>query len=229
MLDGVWSAFLASHYLADEVRIGSRNAILDCGCAFWIQSEGLDTTRCVVFFNRELGVPIVNSSFTYCRDVFPLTLAVRWDIDVAHFDLVLEQSQAAFAFAELMRRSENWRSFISRVASPSGAAAPSHAAGAAHTPASEESMEPVLPHKYAMTNANVRALRKQARSSKWAIGLGSLVERYVDATIDDAPDPEVPDVSITSAAMGLLEAAQDSWVSFSKHKEHKPFLETSTG
>ena len=47
------------------------------------QSEQLSMTRCAVLFNRQLGVPMVSSSFTFYRDVFLFALAVRWGIDVA--------------------------------------------------------------------------------------------------------------------------------------------------
>ena len=80
------------------------NAVLDCSYTFWVQSEALNTTSGVVLFHQELGVPIVNSNFQYYRDAFSFTLAVRWDVDVARFDLVPEQSQVAFAFVDAVKR-----------------------------------------------------------------------------------------------------------------------------
>ena len=47
---------------------------------------------------------MVSSSFTFYRDAFLFALAVRWDIDVARFDLGIEQSTAAFGFVNLMQR-----------------------------------------------------------------------------------------------------------------------------
>ena len=126
-----------------------------------------------MLFHRELGLPIVNSSFTYYRDVFLFALAVRWDIDVASFDLVPKQAQAAFSFIELMQRSEHQREFAHRVTSPSGdRLAGSGFAGGVQT----NQANPVLPHKYAPTKAHVHAVRKQAGASKWAIRLGKLIE-----------------------------------------------------
>ena len=60
-----------------------------------------------MLFHRELGVPIVNSSFTYYRDVFLLALAVRWDLEVARFDLVPDQARAAFSLIKFMQRSDH--------------------------------------------------------------------------------------------------------------------------
>ena len=120
VLDGAWSTFLALLQFADDVPVDSRNAVRDCGCAFWQHSEGLNTTRCAVLFESELGVPIVNSSFTYYRDVLPFALAVHWDIDVPRLDLVPHQAQAAFSFIELMQRSDHRREFANRVAFPPG-------------------------------------------------------------------------------------------------------------
>ena len=53
-----------------------------------MQSVKLNTTRCVVLFNRELGVPIVSPTFLYYREVFLFALAV----DVVRFDLMPEPS-----------------------------------------------------------------------------------------------------------------------------------------
>ena len=97
IMDTVWS-FISMAQLAHNVPVESRQAVLDCEFTFWTQSEPLNTTRCAVLFNRSPGVPIVSSSFTYYRDVFLFALAVRWNVNVARFDLVPEQSQVAFAF-----------------------------------------------------------------------------------------------------------------------------------
>ena len=82
----------------------SRRAILDCSYTFWTQSEHLNTTQCAVLFNRQLGVPMVSSSFTFYRNAFLFALAVRWDIDVARFNLLIEQPTTAFGFVNLMQR-----------------------------------------------------------------------------------------------------------------------------
>ena len=47
------------------------------------------------------------------------------------------------------------------------------------------SEEEEAPHRYALTKANVPAVRKQAGLSKWAIKLGKLLEGYLDYTSND--------------------------------------------
>ena len=68
-----------------------------------------------------------------------------------------------------------------------------------------------LPHKHGLAKAHVRAVRKEAGSSKWAIRLGKLLEGDPDfvAVDNEADDPM--DESVNTAAVGLLDAAQDVW------------------
>ena len=45
-----------------------------------------------------------------------------------------------------------------------------------------------MPDKYAMTEANIRAVRKQAGASRWAIRLGQLIEHILE---EPPPDVDV--------------------------------------
>ena len=179
-----------------------------------------------MLFHRELGVPIVNSSFTYYRDVFLLALAVRWDLEVARFDLVPDQARAAFSLIKFMQRSDHRREFANRVASPpgerptGGSAGGAHEAGTADAPGADDPADHVLPHKYALTKAHVRAVRKQAGASKWAIRLRKLIQGYLDAAAIDPMDLDGMDVTMTSAGMGLLDATQDVWDVILKTADH---------
>ena len=55
-----------------------------------------------MLFRRLLGVPMVSAEFVTYRDAFLFALSVHWDVDVAKYDLTPEQSQAAFAFVDLL-------------------------------------------------------------------------------------------------------------------------------
>ena len=70
------------------------------------RGENLEPTKfgMAKFIVQQLGVPMVSSSFTFYRDAFLFALAVRWDIDVERFDLVIEQFTAAFGFVNVMQR-----------------------------------------------------------------------------------------------------------------------------
>ena len=75
IMDSAWSTFLSCAHLADEIPVESRQAILDCGYTFWTQLDQLNTTRCAVLFNKQLGVPMVSSFFTFYRDAFLFAMA----------------------------------------------------------------------------------------------------------------------------------------------------------
>ena len=181
------STFLSCAHLADEIPVESRQAILDCGYTFWTQWDQLNTTRCAVLFDKQLGVPRVSFSFTFYRNAFLFALAVRWDIDVACFDLIMEQSIAAFGFVNLIQRAarpntEAGNSGLPHRSSagPQGAADGQRGDGgaeAAHAGVPEHD----VPDKYAMTKANVRAVRKQAGASRWVIRLGRMIEHILEA------------------------------------------------
>ena len=51
-----------------------------------------------IFFDM-LGVPMVNSSFTYHRDALLFGMMLHWGLVVQLFDLTPEQPAAAFALA----------------------------------------------------------------------------------------------------------------------------------
>ena len=177
-------------------------------------------TQCTVLFNRQLGVPMVSSSFTFYCDANLFALAVRWDIDVARFDLVIEHSTAVFGFVNLMQHAARPHAEVGNLGSPVrsstghwGTAEGPRGDGvaeAAHAGVPEQDM----PDKYAMTKASVRAVQKQAGGSRWAIRLGRLIEHILE---EPPPDVDVQmgdvygNVGPPIAGHGLLEMAAELW------------------
>ena len=77
--------------LAEDLLVQSRNVILHCWFTYWNASATHNTTRCAVRFRRRLGVSTVSSSFVRYKLAFLLARSVRWDVDVAWYDLSLEE------------------------------------------------------------------------------------------------------------------------------------------
>ena len=92
VLDKAWCTVLDTPGLAEDVPVESRNVVLDCGFTSSNVFSTRNTTRCAVLFRRVLGVSMVSSSFVTCRDAFLFALFVHWDVDMATYDLSLEQS-----------------------------------------------------------------------------------------------------------------------------------------
>ena len=68
--DGAWCAMLEQPLLTAEVPLDIAQAVLDMGYLHWTSSRRLSTSRCSLLFRSPLGVPIVNSSLTYYRNLF---------------------------------------------------------------------------------------------------------------------------------------------------------------
>ena len=171
VMDAAWSTFIAMAHLTDEVPIKSRRGVLHCGFTFLVQSESLNTTKCAVLFNKNLGLPIISSSFTYYCGVFLFAVAVQWDVNVARFDLVSEQSQAAFAFVDLMQHNDHHCDHSAGPPMPRAHAGHAASPGAERTDDTKviidapEGTESAIPPKYALNKANVHAMRKLAGAS----------------------------------------------------------------
>ena len=227
-LDTAWCTLLDTPGLAEDVPVKSRTPVLDCGFTCWNSSSTLTTTHCAVLFRRLLGVPMVSSVFVTYREAFLFAFSVRWDVDVTRYDLSPEQSQAAFAFVDLLAADLTY----GRAGFASGDEATARrAAGAAPGPSVDadepsEAERPSYaggefeePDKYAMTKQNIRAVRKQARASRWAIRLGRLLESIIVDTDDREVNSAGMDVDCgrSQAAMepgnggSKLEVAMEVW------------------
>ena len=71
---------------------------------WWTSSSTRTVTRCVVFFHKLLGVPLISSEFPKYLDALLFALAVHSDVDVAKYDPSLEQSQATFGHLPFKKR-----------------------------------------------------------------------------------------------------------------------------
>ena len=67
-----------------------------------------------------------------------------------------------------------------------GTAGPSTAGADMGAAATHDAVEPNILPKYSLTKANVRAVRKQAGASRWAICLGKLLEHMIEEPAADA-------------------------------------------
>ena len=227
-LDTAWCMLLDTPGLAEDVPVESRTPVLDCGFTCWNSSLTLTTTRCAVLFRRLLGVPMVSSEFVTYRDAFLFALSVHWDVDVAKYDLTPEQSQAAFAFVDLLAADLTYgragltsgeeatagRASAPAPGNPADAGDPSEGERPGHADGELEE-----PDKYAMTKQNIRAVRKQAGASRWAIRLGRLLENIIMDTDDRESNGAGMDVdgwrsqAATEPANGggKLEVAMEVW------------------
>ena len=102
----------------------------------------------------------------------------------ARYDLSPEQSQAAFAMVDLLARYQTLGGRAQGAGEPHHHGGHGDRDGARRTGATVEGVgAPVgadadckAPDKYAMTKSNIRAVRKQAGASRWAIRLGRFME-----------------------------------------------------
>ena len=100
VLDPAWSALVAQPKLAMKIPAEHRATILLAGSATWTSSNRVNTTSLARIFFDQLGVTMVNSSFSYYRDALLFGMMLNWGLEVQSFDLTTEQSAAAFALAQ---------------------------------------------------------------------------------------------------------------------------------
>jgi len=106
LLDQGWSHLLKHPDKAEDIPEEHRSNVLTAGYNVWINSSHLTTRRGTVLFKQMLNVHMVSSTFQYYRDCFLFALRVSWDVDVRRFDLTPDQSQAAFAYVDIMRQAQ---------------------------------------------------------------------------------------------------------------------------
>jgi hypothetical protein len=106
LLDQGWSHLLKHPDKAEDIPEEHRSNVLTAGYNVWINSSHLTTTRGAVLFKQRLNVHMVSSTFQYYRDCFLFALSVSWDVDVQRFNLTPHQSQAAFAYVDIMRQAQ---------------------------------------------------------------------------------------------------------------------------
>ena len=102
--DGAWRAMPEQPVLTKEVPLDTAQVLPDIGYLHWTSSQRLSTCRCSMLFRSPLGGPIVNSSFTYYKNASRYAAFVQWGVEVTRFDLMPQQSQAAFAFVDLLQQ-----------------------------------------------------------------------------------------------------------------------------
>ena len=225
VLDATWCTLLNMPELSAEVPVESRATVLDVGFRFWTMSATLTTTRCTLLFRNLVGLPRVSSEFLKYRDSFLFALAVHWDVDVMRYDLSPEQSQAAFGFVDYLSNATN----DSAAGTNSGSGAVLHqehgmgfqsphagpSAGEQRADDKADIRQEIS--KYAMVKGNIKAVRKRAGASKWAIRLGRIREGALDTSaFESMGGPELDlgsvqcetEVASYGAVIGL---AQEVW------------------
>ena len=100
VLDAAWSALVAQPKLAMKIPAEHQATVLLAGSATWTSSNRVKTTSLARIFFDQLGVTMVNSSFSYYRDALLFGMMLNWGLEVQSFDLTTEQSAAAFALAQ---------------------------------------------------------------------------------------------------------------------------------
>ena len=106
LMDEACSLLLRKPEKAEEVPEEDRPNVLMAGYGAWAASKHMTTTRGAVLFKQLLNMHMVCSAFQHYRDCFLFALSVSWDVDVQRFDLMPDQSQAAFAYVEIMRQAQ---------------------------------------------------------------------------------------------------------------------------
>ena len=202
VLDATWCTLLNMPELSAEVPVESRATFVDVGFRFWTMSATLTTTRCALLFRNLVGFPLVSSEFLKYRGSFLFALAVHWDVDVLRYDLSPEQSQAAFGFVDYLSNATN----DSAAGTNSGSGAVPHQehrmgfqsllAGPSAEEQRADDKADIRQEisKYAMVKGNIRAIRKRAGASKWAIRLGRILEGALNTSAFESTGGPEPDL-----------------------------------
>ena len=94
------SALLARPSQAKHIPHEHRPAVLPAALATCTSSKTVNTTSLAKIFYDNLGLTVVNTSFTYYRNANFFRLLVGWGVEVQSFDLTPEHSAAPFTMAQ---------------------------------------------------------------------------------------------------------------------------------
>ena len=167
------SALVAQPKLAMTIPAEHRVTVLLAGSATWTSSNRVNTTSLARIFFDQLGVTMVNSSFSYYRDALLFGMMLNWGLEVQSFDLTTEQSVAAFALAQRLA-----------VRPPPSATQTPMATDGAHeyTEAGEQTPEKSQKVCYdALTIKNAKTIRERSGATRWTQKLGKAMEHYLKA------------------------------------------------
>ena len=191
LLDQGWSHLLKHPDKSEDIPEEHRSNVLTAGYNVWINSSHLTTTRGAVLFKQMLNVLMVSSTFQYYKDCFLFALSVSWDVDVQRFDLTPDQSQAAFAYVDIMRQAQRvsplrdgpWRG--KRWASAgnnAGDGAQRETQAGKHegpTEGARYGEQTYADDKYALSPGHLKDLRKRAGACRLTQKLCRVLESYL--------------------------------------------------
>ena len=136
----------------------------------------MNTTSPARMFFDQLGVTVVNSSFSYYQDALLFGMMLNWGLEVQSFDLTTEQSAVAVALAR--------RPAVRPP--PSATQTPMATDGAQeYTEAGEQTPKKSQKVHYdALTIKNAKTIRKRTGATRWTQKLAKAPEHYLKAQRD---------------------------------------------
>ena len=134
----------------------------------------------------------MNSDFIYYSNVFLYAASLKWGIEVNRFDLTPKQSQAAFAFSDILQHVHASTRKQQNFWMPQQVILPMHVEKEPlpmdKRDLSNADIDAELPKPY----ANARAVRKRGASSRWAEKFCHLLEGFIEASTQENSHPEWP-------------------------------------